>query len=216
MQNISFNDAKFIYIYIAENFEDEEFPGELLDEHDIIETHCCKDFFTKDFEDCFEDQNTRFLYKIPTKPFYIVIRLLWWRQFPYPSRWELRAPFRASLRTTSSEVVSDEEIDVDSEEKEPSINTEQTFKSTECVICLTNPSNVLFCNCGHIAICVECDKVKSLFVQFVKLKTLLNELYIIKLKKYIYFFFKKMSTKNVKIPFKKGFRLNLRDRAIGV
>ena len=42
------------------------------------------------------------------------------------------------------------------------INTEQTFKEDECVICLTNPPNVLFCNCGHIAICTECDKVKSL------------------------------------------------------
>ena len=30
------------------------------------------------------------------------------------------------------------------------INTELTFKSDECLICLTNPPNVLFCNCGHI------------------------------------------------------------------
>ena len=42
------------------------------------------------------------------------------------------------------------------------INTVQTFKSNECVICLTNQRNVLFCNCGHIAICEECDRVKSL------------------------------------------------------
>ena len=42
------------------------------------------------------------------------------------------------------------------------INTVQTFKSNECVICLTNQPNVLFCNCGHIAICEECDRVKSL------------------------------------------------------
>ena len=53
---------------------------------------------------------------------------------------------------------SDEEI----EEEEPKITTEQTFKEDECVICLTNPPNVLFCNCGHIAICTECDKTKSL------------------------------------------------------
>ena len=162
LQNISFNDANFIYIFIAEKYEDEVLPGELLDEHEIIETHCCRDFFTKHFENCFENQKTRFLYKIPTKPFHIVIRPLWWRQFPYPSRWDLRAPFRASLRTSSSEVVSDEDIDVDSEEKEPSINTEQTFKSDECVICLTNPSNVLFCNYGHLCLCVECDKTKRL------------------------------------------------------
>ena len=45
---------------------------------------------------------------------------------------------------------------------ERKINTNQTFKSNECVICLTNPPNVLFCNCGHLCLCVECDKVKSL------------------------------------------------------
>ena len=42
------------------------------------------------------------------------------------------------------------------------INTKQTFKSVECVICLTNTPNVLFCNCGHLCLCTECDKVKSL------------------------------------------------------
>ena len=42
------------------------------------------------------------------------------------------------------------------------INADQTFKSDKCVICLTNLPNVLFCNCRHIAICVECDKMKSL------------------------------------------------------
>ena len=26
------------------------------------------------------------------------------------------------------------------------------------------PPNVLFCNCGHIPICVECDEVKGLEV----------------------------------------------------
>ena len=54
------------------------------------------------------------------------------------------------------------EIEEEIEEEEGKINKEKTFKEDECVICLTNPPNVLFCNCGHIAICVECDKVKSL------------------------------------------------------
>ena len=67
---------------------------------------------------------------------------------------------------------------------ERKINTNQTFKSNECVICLTNPPNVLFCNCGHLCLCVECDKVKSLrIVQCVKLKTKLDEFY----KKKIFF-----------------------------
>ena len=42
------------------------------------------------------------------------------------------------------------------------INTDKTFKFDECVICLTNPPNVLFCNCGHKCICINCNKKKSL------------------------------------------------------
>ena len=42
--------------------------------------------------------------------------------------------------------------------------TDKTFKSDECVICLTNSPNVLFCNCGHLCLCEECEEVKSLVV----------------------------------------------------
>ena len=42
--------------------------------------------------------------------------------------------------------------------------TKQNFKNDECVICLTNPPNVLFCNCGHLCLCVECDAMKCLDV----------------------------------------------------
>ena len=42
------------------------------------------------------------------------------------------------------------------------INSIQTFKTGDCVICLTNPPQVLFCNCGHIPICIECNKMKTL------------------------------------------------------
>ena len=48
------------------------------------------------------------------------------------------------------------------EEEKPIIDIGKSFKSNECVICLTNPPNVLFCNCRHIAICVEYDEMKSL------------------------------------------------------
>ena len=40
------------------------------------------------------------------------------------------------------------------------INSSQSFKSNECVICLTNPPNVLFCNCGHLCLCLECERKK--------------------------------------------------------
>ena len=54
---------------------------------------------------------------------------------------------------------SDEDID-----DEKIINSSQSFKSDECVICLTNQPNILFCNCGHIRICKECDKIRTLSV----------------------------------------------------
>ena len=57
--------------------------------------HCDIDSFMKNFEDCFEDQKTYFLYKIPTKPFHI--KPEWWHEYPYPSRWELRGPLSGSF-----------------------------------------------------------------------------------------------------------------------
>ena len=42
----------------------------------------------------------------------------------------------------------------------PIINSSQSFKSNECVICLTNPPNILFCNCGHLCLCSECERKK--------------------------------------------------------
>ena len=50
------------------------------------------------------------------------------------------------------------------EERNKQINTDKFFKLDECVICLTNLPNILFCNCGHLCLCVECDKTKSLNV----------------------------------------------------
>ena len=55
---------------------------------------------------------------------------------------------------------SEEEREEESEE--PVINIAKTFKSDECVICLTNPPYVLFCNCRHLCLCVECDEAKIL------------------------------------------------------
>ena len=38
------------------------------------------------------------------------------------------------------------------------IKAEKIFKENECVICLTNPPNIFFCNCGHLCVCEECSK----------------------------------------------------------
>ena len=62
--------------------------------------------------------------------------------------------------------IEDEEEEEEPEEPEyiqnetPIINSSKSFKSNECVICLTNPPNVLFCNCGHLCLCSECERKK--------------------------------------------------------
>ena len=55
-----------------------------------------------------------------------------------------------------------EEENEEEREEEPVINTKLTFKFDECVICLTSLAKVLFCNCGHLCSCEECDRVESL------------------------------------------------------
>ena len=42
------------------------------------------------------------------------------------------------------------------------INEIKTYKTNECVICLENKNNVLFCNCGHICVCKKCIEIKRL------------------------------------------------------
>ena len=39
------------------------------------------------------------------------------------------------------------------------INENKTFKPDTCIICVDNVPNVIYCNCGHIPICSECDKI---------------------------------------------------------
>ena len=53
------------------------------------------------------------------------------------------------------------EREIDENEEPRIINASQSFKSNECVICLTNPPNVLFCNCGHLCLCSECERKKN-------------------------------------------------------
>ena len=56
-----------------------------------------------------------------------------------------------------------EEEEEEEEKEEPiNINELKTFKIEECVICLENKNNVLFCNCGHICVCDKCIVLKKL------------------------------------------------------
>ena len=74
-------------------------------------------------------------------------------------------PFKIICEVKQENTNEEEEDEEDeSDEEEKVINTTQSFKSDMCVICLTNSPNVLFCNCGHLCLCVECEEVKSLKV----------------------------------------------------
>ena len=70
-------------------------------------------------------------------------------------------PFDIVIDITRLYEEDEEEFEEESEVKKI-INASNSFKSDECVICLTESPNVLFCNCGHIAICVECRKIERL------------------------------------------------------
>ena len=61
-----------------------------------------------------------------------------------------------------AELEQNNELVLSSHEETKIINPSKIFKSEECIICLENQPIILFCNCGHIPICTECYKLKSL------------------------------------------------------
>ena len=77
-------------------------------------------------------------------------------------------------RSTEDEEDEEEESDESDESEESNeskdkdedgaitINEIKTYKTDECVICLENKNNVLFCNCGHICVCKKCIEIKRL------------------------------------------------------
>ena len=46
-------------------------------------------------------------------------------------------------------------------EKPKIINLFKIFNSDECIICMVNKPNILFCNCGHLCECEGCYKIKT-------------------------------------------------------
>ena len=41
------------------------------------------------------------------------------------------------------------------------INLFKIFKSDECIVCMDDKPNILFCNCGHLCECEGCYKIKT-------------------------------------------------------
>ena len=74
-------------------------------------------------------------------------------EYGYNTYWNKPVKLRAliSIQSPHRERRKEEEI------LPPPINNFKTFKVEQCVICLDNIPNVLFCNCGHICICETCN-----------------------------------------------------------
>ena len=79
------------------------------------------------------------------------------------------APFRIEITLDRSIVMAEHEYlfryrpsDFVDEYDAIAINEIKTYKTDECVICLENKNNVLFCNCGHICVCEKCIDIKRL------------------------------------------------------
>ena len=77
----------------------------------------------------------------------------------YDTDYDLYFSVLAELENNNELIVSHEEP---TPEEPKVINLFKIFKSEECIICLKNQPIILFCNCGHIPICTECYKLKSL------------------------------------------------------
>ena len=92
-----------------------------------------------------------------TKPisFYVVVSIYRFNEYMEALHDEWVA------RNSGSESDESDDDTANTMNKKRIINAEQTFKEDECVICLTKPPNVLFCNCGHIAICAECSRMDA-------------------------------------------------------
>ena len=50
----------------------------------------------------------------------------------------------------------------ESEDDAININEIKTYEMDECVICLENKTNVLFCNCSHICVCEKMHRNKKI------------------------------------------------------
>ena len=76
----------------------------------------------------------------------------------YDADYDLYFSVLAELENNNELIVSHDEP---TPEKPKVINLFKIFKSDECIICMVNKPNILFCNCGHLCECVGCYKIKT-------------------------------------------------------
>ena len=77
----------------------------------------------------------------------------------YDADYDLYFSVLAELENNNELIVPHDEP---TPEKPKVINLFKIFKSDDCIICMVNKPNILFCNCGHLCECVGCYKLKTL------------------------------------------------------
>ena len=76
----------------------------------------------------------------------------------YDADYDLYFCVLAELENNNELIVSHEEP---LPEEPKIINLFKIFKSVECIVCMDNKPNILFCNCGHLCECVGCYKIST-------------------------------------------------------
>ena len=76
----------------------------------------------------------------------------------YDADYDLYFSVLAELENNNELIVSHDEP---TPEKPKIINLFKIFKSDECIICMDEKPNILFCNCGHLCECEGCYKIKT-------------------------------------------------------
>ena len=170
-----------IFLQEIEEYAELSIQSEKITEiqHTLIFASDC---FLWKIEHCSNKVKTKFCHQMPTTPFHIMIipdgnsfvrnvreiRETEELSNPLPGRNFIGPGIPLTRRLEVNPDNGEEEEEEKEEEEEEKqiiiINTDKSFKSDECVICLTKPPSVLFCNCGHLSLRIECDQVKSLVV----------------------------------------------------
>ena len=186
-RNLSENGFDTIYIYLFDPLRYEENDSyNFIFEYNILLNqenlhHDYENNFFKYFDMLLKEKKEKFSCRIPLKPFKILLEIFFHKnnvsghniqneQNDESVQSEQNEQSIRSVQNVQSDQShqNDESDQSDeseeSEEKNRNINTNHIFKTDECVICLTNPPSVLFCNCGHVCVCDECDTLGYLEV----------------------------------------------------
>ena len=83
------------------------------------------------------------------------------REFNYNMYWRHRISVEEYLEDTNSDNEMPDGWQEESDEDELYISPTETYREDCCVICLEKEPNILYLDCGHIAVCDSCDRLKK-------------------------------------------------------